>query len=166
MSKKPSYDLDTYNRAHIEFVEKGYSPRKISDEMGGSPHHQTIRQWAKKPNKKTGKDWYDEREELRQKKYESSSPQAITLKILDKINDLLKVENFTPKDADALAKLQSSLNKIVDRKFQIPVMFDMLENLVRFARNRHPKVCDDDFIIMIREFKNDLYARLNQGSIT
>lgn len=150
-------------RAEVKkmFVLEGRSAKYISGYFKGKPSLQTIMNWANDKNKE-GKNWFDEREEYELQRYEQISPKGLANKILQKINFLLNKDdsNFSVKDADALAKLRVALERITDRKYQIPMMYEMLTDLTTFLREHYPKLANQELVNAIRHFKNTLKERL------
>lgn len=151
------------------FVQEGKSPAEISRLYDNKPTAQGIINWSKsKPKNGKGQSWIEEREEFEQQMYENLSPQSQADKILKKINVLLSQDNksFTTKDADALAKLQKVMEKLVDKKFQVPVMFHMLTRLIDFFAKHYSKflkggeITKGEFINAIKHFKNELKDEL------
>jgi len=139
------------------YVQDGLSPRRIAEELSG-PSWQTIDNWRRKKDR-NGKTWIDYREEEMLRQYEAVSPENLARKILQRIYDLLG--NYTDKTPDDLAKLTATMKKIVDPKYQIHIMFSMLTDEVKFAKKYYPKIVDDKFLSMIRDFKNFLRGRLD-----
>lgn len=157
-----NFSVDVYNRCKRMFVEDNKSCSEISRELGdGAPHHNTILRWSKKVDPRTGKTWEDERLDYQHSEYENASPKAMAQKIVDKINGILESEDFVVgRDSDALWKLQKAFEKLVDKKHQLTIMFDMLSDLMVFIKNYYPGLFSDELINAIRQFKNETYKRL------
>ena len=64
------------------------------------------------------------------------------------------------KFADSIAKLTASLDKVGGIKHQVPTMYHMLEQLVRFIRLHYADLLTKDFLEAIRDFKNHLRREL------
>lgn len=158
------YDAKIYNECKRLFVEQGLSPKSISEQMGGTPAKQTITLWAKKKDSK-GKTWKDYRIEYRDKLYESISPQNIAGKLMERILQLLNSEEWTDKSADQLAKLHSTLQKILEPKFQIPTMYHMLTELSAFLQQYYPDLATPKFFKALVDFKNDLRMRIEKNPL-
>jgi hypothetical protein len=169
MSNKPGrrkrYDSTLKAECRVMFVEHEQSYQKISDYYDGSPSAQCIQQWATKKDARTGKSWADERNEKADGKYLALSPQAQASKVLERINFLLAddVENWDPKQADALAKTQKVLEKIVDKKFQVPMMYELLKKLIEFLKLHYSDQVTAELLNAIRHFKNELRKKLELG---
>lgn len=155
------YDAHTYNEAKRLFVEEEKSPREISLAFSGRPSWQTVQKWTHDLDSE-GRDWKELREEFRNTNYENISPQQQAKKILEKINEILHNEDkWDVKHADALSKLQKTFEKIVDVKYQIPVMFQLLTDLLKYLKKYYPEFVTEDFLSAIRDFKNYLRGRID-----
>ncbi len=141
----------------LMFVQQGKSALEISKHFGSKPSVQTIINWSKKKNSE-GVSWEDEREQFEVEEYESLSPQSQAKKILRKINVVLSKSDrsFTTKDADALSKLQKSMEKLIDKKFQIPTMFKLLTHFLEFLSANYKNLVTAELINATRHFKNVL----------
>ena len=150
-------------KAKIRFlyVDKGLSALEISKKYHGNPSAQTISLWAK------ANGWNIERTETTQEEYEKLSPQNLANKILQHIAHILdkKKARFTTKDADALAKLRVSMEKITDKKYQIPMMYELLTNEVDFLNKNYPQFITEEFLNAIRHFKNELKSKLEGSAV-
>jgi hypothetical protein len=156
------FSATVYNEAKRLFIEEELSLHQISARFNGHPSAPAIHKWSKIPDN-DGKTWKDYKLAYRDELYNMVSPQAIAVKILDNIQKLLNNENFGTKDADALAKLQKSMQKITDPKYQIPVMYSMLTDQMKFFQKHYPQIVNKDLVDAIRHFKNELGKRLSSG---
>lgn len=138
------------------FIQEGLSALEISKRFNGKPSHQTIINWSKKEG------WENERKNFQNSQYEKLSPKSLAEKILKKIELVLETpdKKFTTKDADALAKLQSSLVKITDSKYQIPALYQALTEFVKFLKHNYPQLLTTELLNAIRHFKNSLQDQL------
>lgn len=154
------YPPKTYNEIKKLFVQDNHSPAEISKMYGRKPCKQTITLWASQKDKHN-KNWHDYRLEFRDKQYINYSPQGLVNKILTRLEQILN-EDWTDKTADQLVKLQVSMEKLTAPKYQVPVMFYMLEELLKYVRKHHHKFLKDNqnFLEIIRDFKNHLRAKL------
>lgn len=155
------YDFKTKNEIHNKFVKEGISVRELSRQYNGNPSAQCIIYWSRQ--RVEGKPtWEEERDEYQANEYEKLSPQNQVQKILMRINKILSqdVSTFTTKDADALAKLQKMMERIVDKKFQIPMMFELLTKEIEFLMRHYSELVTTDFLNAIRHFKNELKEKL------
>ncbi len=146
------YSREIINNCRTLYTDHQMTPAAISEKMGGRPSESTIKKWAADEN------WF-----LDVKSPEEISPRAIAAKILKKISFLLEKENneFTVKDAEAIARFQKALERITDIKYQLPVMYQMLTDLLIHIREEHPEVYSDKLITAIRHFKEKMKNRLN-----
>ena len=150
-----SYPPKTYNAVKRAYIQENKSPSVIAAEMAHQPSRQTITLWAKKKNK-DGKTWHDLRVEYRDKLYEEISPQNLAAQILRRIRDLFDEGLSNEKTADALAKYQASLAKLTEPKFQLPTMYYMLTEMLKFFRLNYPKIVNKKFLSALQDFKNHL----------
>jgi hypothetical protein len=163
--KRIRYNSTIKAEAKLLFIENELSFEKISEYFDGTPTAQCIQQWANKPDKKTGKSWKDERKEKADNKYLNLSPQAQANKIMERINYLLQspVESWDPRQADALAKTQKTLEKLVDKKFQIPMMYELLKNQIDFFKLHYPDILTPEYLNAVRHYKNETKKKLEFG---
>lgn len=162
MSTGKNVPHDVYNEAKRLFVEQAKSCEDICVLIGGAIAVSTLYKYAKTPDD-DGRTWYDLRIEYRDQLYQEASPQHVAQKLIEKINELLNADDFDTKSADAIAKLQRSLDRILDSSYQIPVMYGMLSDFVVFAKDHYPDLLAHDggaFVACIRDFKNTLRERL------
>jgi len=150
----PVYDLKTKAQIKLLYIQ-GSSALNISNQFGGAPSPQTITNWANTPDS-DGLSWLDQRNSFAQKEYEKLSPQSQAQKILERINLLLQKspEKFTTKDADALAKLQKVMEKLVDKRYHLPVMFNLLTDFLNFLKINYPLLITPELINSVRHYKN------------
>ncbi len=158
------FDDQLYNRVKRMYVEEGLGGETISRELDGQVSMNTVRNWARKKDPDTGKSWRDLRREIRDQNYEKVSPQAMANRILSRIHEILNKTGFTNSDADALWKLQKNLERLTDKRFQIPVMFQFLEDQVKFMRKNYGHLMTEEYLTAIRHFKNELRVRLEEGA--
>ena len=142
---------------HKEFVE-GKPAKVISEEYDGKPTAQCILNWAHKKDKVTKKNWFDEKRDYEIEQYEGLSPQTQAQKILKKIDRIISKsdKSFTTKDADALSKLQKLMEKLIDKKFQLPTMYHLLTRFMEFLSLHYKNLLTKEMINAIRHFKNKL----------
>lgn len=152
--KMKSYDNDQFVEIKRLYVIDGKSALEISKIYQKKPTAQTILNWAKKF------DWDTEKEKAIQDKFDAISPKNLASKILEQISAIVNKDGFTPKDADALAKLQSALQKVTDKNYQLPVMYQVLTDFLEFIRINYPLLLTDDLIKAVRDFKNEIKAKL------
>jgi hypothetical protein len=155
------FSPDTIAKIKALYVNEGKSALDISKKCHGQPSSQTISGWVKKY------DWNKLRDEYLNEKYEELSPQNIAQKILQKIHHLLNqdVKKFTTKDADALAKLRVSMEKLTDKKYQIPMMYEVLTQFIEFLTGNYPQYVNDEFLNVVRHFKNELKSNLEDNTL-
>ena len=148
---------DVYNDAKRLYVVHAKSPEEIAPLVGKSAS--TVYKWASETDPH-GRTWRDLREAERDARYESASPRAIAAKIIERMGEIVNAETFDTKAADAVAKLQRSLDRIVDSSYQVPVMFEMLEGLVLHLKEHHPDLLSVALVAAVRDYKNHLRERL------
>lgn len=146
------YKPETIVECKRMFVQEGLSALEISKHFHKMPTAQTILNWAKKEG------WEEEKKNFRDSQYEKLSPRGIAEKILEKIDRILQIDSkqFTTKDADSLAKLQAALQRITDRKYQLPMLFQLLTDFIEFLKGNYSHLITPDFVKAIREFKEKL----------
>lgn len=149
-------------RVKVMFVDKGLTAAEISKQLHGMPSPQTISGWALKGN------WKKSREDVTQAYYDRVSPGSMAQKILGKIAFILDQDDkkFTSKDADALAKLRVTMERIMDKKYQIPMMYEVLEMEVEFLSKNYPALATPDLFIAIRHFKNELKSSIEDNPVS
>jgi len=152
------YNPNIKVQAKKMYVQEGKSANEISKNFNGKPTAQTVLNWVTKEK------WDVLKSDYQNKQYEKLSPKSMAEKILSKIDKLLSVstDEFTTKDADALAKLQKSLANITDSKQQLPIMFELLTDFVNFLENKHPELLTPDLVDAIGEFSTELKKRLER----
>jgi hypothetical protein len=155
------FSPDLKAKIRFMYVDEGKSALEISKKFHGNPSAQTIALWAKKNG------WNNEKNEHEHNEYERLSPQSLANKILQRIAHILnkKVSSFTTRDADALAKLRITMEKITDKKYQIPLMYELLTSLIDFLNMNYPVFITEEFLNAIRHFKNDLKADLENSPL-
>jgi hypothetical protein len=147
-------------QARIMFIEQGMKIEDISKHLGGQPCTSTIGNWTNEKDKE-GKTWKDHRQVHLDNMYLQMSPGAMADNIFDRIKKMLLDKDMdSSKFADALHKMNLSIAGIVDPKLQIPVMYQLLEDQVEFARLHYPDFFKDDFREFVIAFKNHIRARL------
>lgn len=156
--KRVIYKPEIVATAKAMFVQEGKSALQIAEALSG-PTHQTISNWARQNRAKKGeplRNWITEREEHINALYVKLSPKQQAQKFLDKIDRLLAkpTEDFDTKDADALSKLHKAMQDILDDKYQLPMMFQVLGDLIGFLKLHYGELVTEQFVNAIRHFKN------------
>lgn len=168
--KNQTYPPELMARAKVMFVQEGKSALEIAKLLEG-PSHQTISNWAKKRpavtrsrNAEQCTTWIEEKATFQHNMYANMSPASQAQKILEKINAILGIDgkSFTTKDADALAKLSKLMENITDKKYQVPMMFEILTRLVGFLKTNYATIVNETFLNAVRHFKNDIMNEANQ----
>jgi len=155
------YTTATKNEAKLLYIEKEMTFNGISNYFGGKPSKQTIKNWSDKKDK-YGKTWGDYRAERAEHKYVELSPQNMASKILEKLWSLLNDPAIDPgKLPDALAKMQKGLKDLTDPKYQIPVMYQMLQDYILYCKKQHHELVTEEFLESVRAYKNHIRARLD-----
>jgi len=153
------YNPHTRVEVRRMFVQECLSAKAIARHFKNRPATNTITNWSQEKDE-FGKTWEDERKEYEQQQYELISPKGIAAKILTQIGAILNKHDFNTKDADSLAKLQASLQKLTDPSYQIPIMYSMLTDFLNFLKASYPGMVNQDIIDVFREFKSHLLKRL------
>lgn len=153
------YNTTAKNKAKKMYVQEGKSALDISQHFHNQPTAQTIINWVKKEK------WDSLREDHATSEYEKSSPKNMAAKIIQKMETIVSIDpsQFTPQHADALAKLQSSLAKISDVKYQLPMILQTLTDLIVYIREHYPKVITPEFLRAVKNFKDLLKKKLEGG---
>lgn len=158
------YDIETYNRCKKAYVQENKSPRTIASEMNNKPSWQTIENWRKKKDKK-GKNWTDYKEEYKINQYSAVSPQKLATNILQEISDALEDYKGGAKKADELVKLSKLMERLVDKKLQVHVALDTLEDYIRHIKKYFPELLKGDtgnhLLESIKDFNMVLRKRLD-----
>lgn len=143
------YKAETVARAKQMYIVEGMSAKEISKHFHSQPTHQTISNWVGKYK------WNEERADYEAALYENLAPQQTAQKILNKINALVSKDDrsFTTKDADSLMKLQKSLTSLIDKKYQIPIMFKLLTEFLNYIQKHYQSLVSDDLVQAARDFK-------------
>jgi hypothetical protein len=160
--KRPrtDYDGETYNEAKRLVVVEGMNPREASAELGGKPSASTIWRWSTTHLDADGKTWEDLQRAERDEQYRANAPARIAEDVRELIEELRKAEVDPVKKADSLAKLTSSLTKLTRPEHQLPAMYHVLEELVKFTRRHYPDLFSKALLEMVRDFKNVLRQRV------
>ena len=157
------YNDTVYNYAKYLYVNELKQFKEVADAFppGEGPSWKTVQSWAFKRDPKTGKNWNDLRTERRKLKYSIMSPESTVEWIYEQIEKIRSDPKTDPlKAADALAKYQKFIDKLIDPKLRVNNTFATLEDFVGFVQINYPDLVEHpDFINSIRSYKND---RLNQ----
>mgnify|MGYP001277049749 CR=1 FL=1 len=153
-------------RAEIKklFVDDGLPAYEISKLFDGHPSTQTVLNWAERFG------WYKDRQDLEVKAYEALTPQSIQHKLLQKINYVLNkdLSELNTKDADSIIKFIKSMKELLNKDFQLPMMYQVLADLIEFINKNYPEFMqqNESFIEIIKHFKNELLERSESESFT
>jgi hypothetical protein len=153
------YDMGVRLEIRRLFVQEEKEPHEIANIFDRRPSANTIMKWAKEKNGDE-KNWYDQRRERENDEYERISPKSIASKILNRIDEILRKEKFGNADADALAKLQKSLEKIADVRYQIPVMYQLLREYTDFVKSNYRDLICERFVESIKDFRTEIRKKL------
>lgn len=161
-AKKPrlNYDTDTYAAAKRLYVIEGKTPREVSAELGGTPSASTVWRWSTTHRDADGQTWEDLQRAQRDEQYRANSPARIAEDVRDLIEELRTSGVDPVKKADSLAKLTASLTKLTRPEHQLPAMYHVLEELVKFTRRHYPDLFSKALLEMVRDFKNVLRQRV------
>jgi hypothetical protein len=151
-------------RAEVKklFVDDGLPAYEISKLYAGHPSTQTVLNWADRFS------WYKDRQDLEVKAYEALTPQSIQQKFLQKVNFILNkdLSELKSKDADAIIKFIKSMKELLNKDFQLPMMYQVLTDLLEFIHKNYPEFMkvNENFLIIIQHFKNELLERSESES--
>lgn len=157
------YKSEIKIEAHRMRVYEGLSYNLIS-KSPGMPSPATLIKWGKKKNK-DGMNWDDEMEQFQSEKFALMAPGGLAIKILKAIEHLMSkdVRKLTPKDADALSKFHKSFVRIVDKRYHVHMMFEVMKDLVLFLKQEYPDLIKDGKLFnSFRLFKNNLLTRMGE----
>jgi hypothetical protein len=168
---RPVYDSSLWAEIKFLFVDKGFSAVQISKQYGGKPTYQAVQNRAKKKDPATGFSWMDERGQREKDKYLKLSPQSQASQLMDAVDSIivmltnkLKRGSTDAKEistvADSLAKVNKTLEKIVDKKFQVPMLYEFLETFVNFLLLHYKTIITPEFINAVKHFKNETRKKL------
>jgi len=131
------YDAKIKALARQMFVDEGRSIDFIADFFRGQPSRATIANWANRRDSQ-GQTWHDYRQELAQNIYTQLSPQGVANTLYERLQEIIQQRNLDPgKFADAVNKLVASMNSVLDTKHQIAVIFQVLEEILEYAKTHH-----------------------------
>ena len=142
---------------------EGLSYNEIAKQPG-MPAVPTLSNWGKKKNT-DGLTWDDEMEQFQSERFALLAPGGLAVKILRAIEHLMNkdVSKLTGKDADALAKYHKAFVRIVDKKYHVHMMFEVLGDFLVFLKNNYPDLVKDGKVFnAIRNFKNTLLTKLGE----
>ncbi len=162
MSTKPGrhpYPPAVRAEAQRLIVEQGWSVQRVSDNFGGYPSRQCIHNWAARRDA-DGNNWYDLRTKLVEDLVSSTTPEKLMTRILEKINSILEDPSFDTKKADQLSKLTKVFREIVDTRYHVQVMYQVMTDFVTFARKHYPDALTRELLEVVRDFKNEVRGRL------
>lgn len=151
------YSNDIAAECRRLFIEKGLSVRTISKQFSGAPSETTIKKWAKTSDD-NGFNWYDYRDEYQSSMIENLSPEKQAAKLMERVNYLLNsdVSEWDHKVGDELSKLRIFMARVLDKKYQLPAMYEVLKKLIEFLKVRYPGIVTAELVNAVRHFKNEL----------
>lgn len=161
---------ELYNRAKRLYVEDGLGYHDIARALDNARAPSTFCKWGKVPDE-NGHTWDDLRRLHRDARYAAASPAEAVNTIIGLLGDIQRIRDEAIEDgkldsqmamklADSIAKLTASLDKVGGIKHQVPTMYHMLEQLVRFVRMNYADLLTKDFLEAVRDFKNHLRREL------
>lgn len=154
--KGKAYKAHIWHECRKFYVYDDLTAEEISEIFNGNPTASAIRYHIK--NEK----WDDEKKRVQEVNYSKISPAAMANKVLEKIYGILSSDEFSTKDADKLAKLQATLSKLLDSKYQIPMLYQMLTGFTVFVKENHPKAFSRELIDAARDYKNHMLKELGK----
>lgn len=162
-----TYPPAVVNDARRAYVEENLTPREVEDRLRElhpdaerTPSASTVNRWRGQTDPE-GKDWDAQRDEYRDRQYAANSPARLADDVRALIEDLRRDTSMDAvKKADALSKLTASLTKLTRPEHQLPAMYHVLEELVRFVKREAPEFFTKPFLLVVRAFKDHLRARV------
>ena len=136
------------------YVYDNWSFRKISDFYDGSPHWQTVQNWAEEEHPETEKTWEEERQEYIDSIVHQITPDKIKQLYMQKIYETLTDPDFNTGHSDSLRKLQKDFREMTDPGNQIPVVYAMLTEFVNYLKQYHNDLITEELLNAIRDYKN------------
>ena len=164
-----TYGADVRNACRRQFVEEGKTPEEISEDMGGQPSAATLYRWAgAKP--KDGEvaahgTWWAERADEEETLYREASPASLVRDVAELLKEVKASTDAPGKKADSYAKLAAALDRMARPEMQLPTMYHVLEEYLRYTKKQAPKMFDRDLVMHIRAFKNHLRVRVERGGL-
>lgn len=141
------------------FIEEGLKPHTISARYKNRPTAQAIRNWSLEVDEH-GKTWEDYRQEYQDELFLlNSSTRSIANKIIIRIHQLLDDPHFSTKSTDALAKLQKTMESVVDPKYHVGMLFTFLEDYLTFTKDHYSDLINERFLALARDYKNHIRDR-------
>lgn len=154
-----SYGPIIYNRCKKQFVEENESPEIIAEDLKGKPSVATIRKWAKTKDR-SGKDWYNYRENFKEQQYDAISPERLEKKLMDRIYTIASDEKLDSKGGDLLSKILKALKEVTDPSYQVHVMFAMLKEFIDHLKKYYPDLVTKELLESIRSYKDYKRSKL------
>lgn len=143
------------------YVYDGQTANAIS-KMEGMPTAATILKRAKATNNE-GLNWDDEKQQFQSERLALLAPGGLAIKIFEKIEKFLTkdITKFSTKDADAIAKLHKSLERVLDKRYHVHMMIEVLTDYMKFLRENYPElVADGKIFNSARNYKNTMLNKL------
>ena len=161
---------ELYNRAKRMYVEDGLGYHDIARALNNARAPSTFCKWGKKPDA-DGRTWDDLRLLHRDARYAAASPAEAVNTIIGLLGDIQRIRDEAIEDgkldtqmamklADPIAKLTASLDKVGGIKHQVPTMYHMLEQFIRFVRMHYAELHNKALLDAILDFKNHLRREL------
>lgn len=165
------YSSQVKAEAKFMRVDKEMSYTQISNHFNGHPSASQVRIWAQKKDPVSKISWEDELKMKAKDKYRKLSPQSQAQGLMDALDHIiiklgakLKTGDGNVKElstmADSLSKVNKTLEKIVDKKFQIPMLYEFLENFISFLALHYKQLITPEFINAVKHFKNETRKKL------
>jgi uncharacterized protein Usg len=141
------------------FVNQDYTFAQIERALApDGPVAQTINNWAQQADG-NGKTWHDLRDERRERLFRETSPEQMAAKLMQRMDTAL--DKPGTKGADELAKYAAVFQDIVDPRYQLSMVFQVLTDFVQFCQDEHPDlIAEGDLTDAARRFKDRERERL------
>lgn len=165
----PRYGADVKNACRRRFVVDGETPETISAELDGQPSAATVYRWA--GPKPTDGDvpahgtWWAERADEEEHLYRAASPASLIRDVAQLLQEVRDSKDTPAKKADAISKLAAAVDKLSRPEMQLPAMYHVLEELLRYVKKHAPDLFGRPLVLLIRQFKNHLRLRVERGGL-
>lgn len=110
-----------------------------------APSKSTLANWAGMKDEKTGRTWFEKRQEMIEEYALSMSPEAMTIEFMRRVKMLLSDKSTSHGTfADAISKMSKSMKEIIDPSLQFPSIFFTLNDQLDFIEKRFKDTNEDN----------------------
>lgn len=158
MAKRYPYKIKAL--AKSLYIDQNLTLVEISEYFNGKPSIQTVANWANVSHPKTKLNWHEERQQREGAEFEMISPRKLEEKLFDLLGQAADNDGEElSKTADAIAKIAKSIREVIDPQKQLPSMFQVLTELLKFIKDRYSDKFSDstynELVNVVRHFKNE-----------